>query len=66
MRTEHAHITIVGRSLGSGVATYLASVRPAARLVLVTPYNSLTDIAALRYPFIPVRWLLRGCLGEWR
>ncbi len=36
----------------------VASARPVARLVLVTPYASLVDLAAQRYPYIPVRWLM--------
>jgi uncharacterized protein len=58
VRPRHRNIVVVGRSLGSGVAVYLASLRPVARLVLVTPYDSLQDLAARHYPFFPVRWLL--------
>ena len=59
VRQEHERIVVVGRSLGSGVAVHLASARPAARLVLVTPYDSLQEIAAGRFPLIPVGWILR-------
>lgn len=54
-------IVVVGRSLGSGVAVQLAASRPreVARLVLVTPYDSLESLAARFYPVFPVRWLLR-------
>jgi uncharacterized protein len=55
---EHASIEVVGRSLGSGIAVQVASARPAARLVLVTPYDSVAAIAAARFPYLPVRWLL--------
>jgi pimeloyl-ACP methyl ester carboxylesterase len=58
IRANHQHMVVVGRSLGSGVAVYLASQRPVARLVLVTPYDSLVDVAARHYPYFPVRWLL--------
>ena len=51
---------IIGRSLGAGVAVRLASEQPTpSRLVLITPFHSLADIAAAAYPFVPVRWLLR-------
>ena len=43
--SEHKNIVVVGRSLGSGVAVQLASRRPVARLVLVTPYDSIAEIA---------------------
>jgi hypothetical protein len=55
---EHAAVEVVGRSLGSGVAMQVAGTRPAARLVLVTPYDSLVAIAASRFPYLPVGWLL--------
>lgn len=58
IRGAHRNVVVVGRSLGSGVAVYLASQRPVARLVLVTPYESLPDLAAHHYPYFPVRWLL--------
>ena len=50
---------VVGRSLGSGVAAYLASKRPVSRLVLVTPFDSVLEVAARSFWFVPVRWLLR-------
>ncbi len=59
VHAAHPQVTVVGRSLGSGVAAYLASVRPVERLVLVTPFLSVEDIARREYPFVPVRWLLR-------
>ena len=55
---DHADVALVGRSLGSGVAIRLATVRPASRVVLVTPYDSIEDIAANQFPLFPVRWLL--------
>jgi pimeloyl-ACP methyl ester carboxylesterase len=55
---EHPQIALVGRSLGSGVAVRLATERPAARLVLVTPYDSIAAIAAAQLPYFPVRSLL--------
>jgi uncharacterized protein len=53
------HVVAMGRSLGTGVATYLASQRPLAGVVLVSPYDSLVSIAQGAYPFLPVRLLLR-------
>jgi len=49
----------MGRSLGSGVAIYLATQRRLAGLVLVTPFDSITAVAQRHYPFLPVRLLLR-------
>jgi pimeloyl-ACP methyl ester carboxylesterase len=56
---EHQSVVVIGRSLGSGVAVRVASLRPASRLVLVTPYDSLQAIAAARYALFPVKWLMR-------
>lgn len=60
VRARHrGSIAVVGRSLGSGVASYLASQRPVARLALVTPFDSLADVASAHYPWLPVRWLFQ-------
>lgn len=52
-------VSVIGRSLGSGVAAHLASQRPLAALALVTPFDSLAAVGAAHYPWLPVRWLLR-------
>ena len=61
VRSQHpdGSITVIGRSLGSGVASYLAAHRPVAALVLVTPFDSMSKLAQTHYSFLPVRWLLR-------
>jgi pimeloyl-ACP methyl ester carboxylesterase len=66
VHAEHPDITVIGRSLGSGVATRLASERPVSRLVLVTPYNSLLELASAQYRFFPVKWLLLDKFESWR
>jgi len=58
IHADHPNVVVVGRSLGSGIAIRLATQRPVSRLVLVTPYDSLQDLAAAQFPFFPVRWLL--------
>jgi len=57
--TPVEHIVVMGRSLGSGVASMLAGARSVGAAVLVTPYDSLAAVAAGHYPFLPVRLLLR-------
>lgn len=61
VRARHpdGDIHVIGRSLGSGVASYLAARRPVARLVLVTPFDSMANVAQGHYRWLPVRWLLR-------
>lgn len=66
VRTKHQNIVVVGRSLGSGVAVHLASLRPVTRLVLVTPYDSLQELAAQQFPYFPVRWLMLDKFESWR
>ncbi|MEG3191054.1 MULTISPECIES: alpha/beta hydrolase [Novilysobacter] len=58
-RQPAASIAAVGRSLGSGVAGHLASRRDVPRLVLITPFDSLPNVAQSHYPWMPVRWLMR-------
>ena len=62
----HPDVIVIGRSLGTGVAARLASTRPVARLVLVTPYDSLLGIAQSGFPLFPVRWLLIDKYETWR
>lgn len=58
-RHPGAAVAVIGRSLGSGVASYVASQRPVARLALVTPFDSLVNVAQAHYPWLPVRQLLK-------
>ncbi|MGI9331485.1 MAG: alpha/beta hydrolase [Gammaproteobacteria bacterium] len=56
---RYQDIAVVGRSLGSGVAVYLASQRPVQRLVLVTPFDSVARIARRMFPVLPTSLLLQ-------
>jgi pimeloyl-ACP methyl ester carboxylesterase len=56
---QHGQIAVIGRSLGTGVATYLASEREVERLVLATPHDSALAIAQRMYPVYPVSLLLK-------
>jgi uncharacterized protein len=66
VHAQRPDIAVIGRSLGSGIAIRLASEAPVSRLLLVTPYNSLEEIAAALYPYLPVRWLLLDRYESWR
>ncbi|TAL63005.1 MAG: alpha/beta hydrolase [Legionella sp.] len=48
------HIILFGESLGSGVATYLATQYPICAVVLHSPFSSLTRVAQFHYPWIPL------------
>lgn len=54
-----ARRAVYGESIGTGVAVHLAAGRPVAALVLESPYTSITDLARRRFPWLPVRLLLR-------
>jgi pimeloyl-ACP methyl ester carboxylesterase len=56
---RHKNINIIGRSLGTSVASYVASKRSVNKLVLVTPFDSILNIAKERYFFLPVGLLLK-------
>jgi hypothetical protein len=59
IRPDYRSITAYGRSLGSGVAVYLASKRVLDELILLTPYDSIAEVAQKKYPLFPVRYLTR-------
>jgi alpha-beta hydrolase superfamily lysophospholipase len=52
--TDKDNIIVMGRSLGTGVAVYLAQQRKVKALILVSPYDSITSVAQEKLPFIPV------------
>lgn len=56
---RHQFISVIGRSLGSGVATYLASERKPERIVLVTPFDSIQRLAQEFYPLYPMSVMLK-------
>ena len=63
---NNSEVQVVGRSLGSGLAVHVASMRPVERLVLVTPYESVLEIASKRFWFLPVSWLLLDKYESWK
>jgi pimeloyl-ACP methyl ester carboxylesterase len=58
-RYSPGQVFLIGRSLGSGVACYIASRREVAGAILVTPYDSMENVAKSHYPWLPVGLLLR-------
>lgn len=57
--TNHTEVSVIGRSLGSGIATYLASQREISKLVLATPFDSLQNIAQSRFWIYPSSIILK-------
>ncbi len=52
-------ICLYGRSLGSGIASWLAARTTPGGIVLETPYNNLLEVASYHSRFIPVKLFLR-------
>ena len=57
--SQYDSVSAYGRSLGSGVATFLAARRSLEKLILLTPYDSIANVAKRLYPIFPVRWLIK-------
>ncbi|MGJ7510531.1 alpha/beta hydrolase [Variovorax sp. GT1P44] len=55
----NARLHVVGRSLGTGVAIQLVARRDFSSLQLVTPYDSMLEVAKRRFPLVPLSLLLR-------
>lgn len=53
-----AHIVIFGKSLGTGIASQLASVRNCRCLMLESPYYSLPAIFQYYLPIYPMDWII--------
>ncbi|RKP52634.1 alpha/beta hydrolase [Trinickia fusca] len=54
-----SRIVLHGYSLGSGVAVQLATEYPISALALEAPFTCIADVARTRFPFLPMRWLVR-------
>jgi pimeloyl-ACP methyl ester carboxylesterase len=54
-------VILLGESIGTGVASATASAHPdrVAGLLLLTPFDSLANVAQHHYPLLPVRWIMR-------
>lgn len=66
IKPQYQSISLMGRSLGSGVAVYLASKRNTEKLILLTPYDSMAEVAQHHYPFLPVRYVARDRFESFR
>jgi pimeloyl-ACP methyl ester carboxylesterase len=52
-------IAVMGRSLGTGVAVYLAANRPVQGVILVSPYDSIVRLAQSKFPVAPISLLIK-------
>jgi len=63
---DEKHIILYGRSLGSGLATKIASVNNPRMLILDAPYYSLTKVTARYAPFMPLSLLIKYPLPTYK
>ena len=59
VQRDHARVALIGRSLGSGVAAYVATKRPVSKLLLITPYDSIVRVAQSEYRWFPIFLILK-------
>jgi len=52
-------VFVFSMSLGTGVATYLSKHREVDGILLVTPFDSILNLAQAEYPYLPVKYILR-------
>jgi uncharacterized protein len=56
---DSKRIIVMGRSLGTGVAVYVAHMRSVQAVILVSPFDSLTSLGKDIFPYLPVKLILR-------
>jgi len=57
-------VTILGESIGTGVASYHTSLQPPERLILISPFTDLHDIARERFWFYPTSLLVENAFDN--
>ena len=56
---EEKNIIIYGESLGTAVAVEIAQNKNFAGIILESPFTSMIDAGKAKYPFLPVKYLLK-------
>jgi uncharacterized protein len=59
-------IILYGKSMGSGIATQLASIRDCKRLMLETPYYSFPSILSSYLPMYPMEKMVQFKIPTWK
>ncbi len=68
---RYEKVIVAGQSLGTAVTEPIFSKYSdrLSKLVLITPFTSITDVARAHFPWLPTRWMVRDSLqlfDEWR
>jgi hypothetical protein len=58
-RFPESDIILYGRSLGTSIATHVASENTPKKLILESPFYNMEDVAKSRFPILPVKQLLK-------
>jgi hypothetical protein len=66
IKPEHTRINLIGKSLGSGIAVYVAAHRAVNKVALVTPYDSIINVAQTHYPIFPVSLIMHDKYESWK
>ena len=56
---KEENIIVYGRSLGSAMATKIASLNSPKKLILESPFYNIADVAKKRFPIFPINNLLK-------
>jgi|TARA_B100001079_G_C16343443_1_gene484705 hypothetical protein len=51
-------LIILGESIGAGVAAHHTTLKEPDKMILISPFTRLSDIARIHYPFYPTRFIL--------
>ena len=60
MQIKTDEVVIMGRSIGGGVAVAIAEKQGARALVLQNTFAAMWEVAAEKYPWLPVKWIMRN------
>jgi len=52
------NIIVYGKSMGTGIATHLASIQPCKKLILETPYYDYPSVLKHYLPIYPIEWMI--------
>jgi uncharacterized protein len=59
VQKKHSKISLIGRSLGSAVTTYIASKRSVEKMAVITPFDSIKNVAQNKFLIYPMFLLLK-------
>jgi len=58
--SQPGDIVLMGRSLGGAVAVAVAAEQGARALILENSFPTMPEVAAVHFPWLPVRWAMRN------